>query len=74
MGIYLPIAEISVNAFVLLAMGGCVRYVPRPLEPASHPAIHRARRLDDPRLLDWVGRWAGRPASAPLAMRRETAD
>ena len=42
--------------------------------PPAHPAEYRARRLDDPQLLAWVARWAGRPtaaagptASSPLA-------
>lgn len=48
-------------ALLLLALNACVRYVPRPLEPSVHAAAYRARRLDDPRLLDWVTRWAGHP-------------
>jgi outer membrane protein, heavy metal efflux system len=46
----------------LVALHGCVRYVPQPIEPARHAGVYRARRLSDPRLLDWVSRWAVRPA------------
>jgi cobalt-zinc-cadmium efflux system outer membrane protein len=46
----------------LVALHGCVRYVPQPIEPAAHAGAYRARRLSDPRLLDWVSRWADRPA------------
>jgi cobalt-zinc-cadmium efflux system outer membrane protein len=48
---------------VLVALHGCVRYVPRPIEPAAHAGAYRTRRLSDPRLLDWVSRWADRPAA-----------
>jgi outer membrane protein, heavy metal efflux system len=47
----------------LVALHGCVRYVPQPIEPAAHAGAYRARRLSDPRLLDWVSRWADRPAA-----------
>jgi cobalt-zinc-cadmium efflux system outer membrane protein len=47
---------------VLMAVHGCVRYVPQPIEPAAHAGAYRARRLSDPRLLGWVSRWADRPA------------
>jgi hypothetical protein len=47
---------------VVVALHGCVRYVPRPVEPVTHAMAYRARRLSDPRLLDWVSRWADRPA------------
>jgi outer membrane protein TolC len=47
---------------VVLLLVGCVRYQPRPLDLAAHPTEYRARRLDDPRLLAWVARWAPTPA------------
>ncbi len=46
---------------VLLAAEGCARYEPRPLDPSSHPGDYVGRRLDDPTLLAWVGRYAGIP-------------
>jgi len=55
------ISRAGVTATLLLAVGACVPYVPRPVEPAAHPAEYRARRLDDPKLVDWVARWAARP-------------
>ena len=68
---------------LLLLLAACVRYVPRPVDPAAHPAEYRARRLDDARLLEWVGRWAARPepgrwtdrqlALAALAFRADVA-
>jgi cobalt-zinc-cadmium efflux system outer membrane protein len=68
---------------VLVALSGCVRYVPQPIELTAHPAEYRSRRLDDPRLLDWVARWAPRPggrrwsdrqlALAALGLRAELA-
>ncbi len=42
----------------------CVRYVPQPLQPSAHLATLRARRLSDPRLSAWVGRWGGPPMPA----------
>ena len=60
-----------------------MRYQAQPLDPARHPAELRARRLDDPVLLAWVGRYAGSPnggrwsdrqlAVAALAWRAELA-
>ena len=49
--------------FTLLALAclGCVRYEPRPLDPASHPAEFRRRSLDDSALVAAVARYAGRP-------------
>jgi outer membrane protein, heavy metal efflux system len=41
-----------------LALAGCARYVPQPIDLSAHPAEYRARRLDDPRVLEWVGRWS----------------
>jgi len=55
---------------LLAALAGCVRYTPRPLELAAHPAEYRARRLDDPRLLDWVARWASRPSGTTWSDRQ----
>ena len=46
---------------LVLLLTACVRYEPRPLDLAAHPSEYRARRLDDPRLLAWVGRWAQPP-------------
>ena len=40
---------------------GCAHYVPQPVDPAVHAAEYRARRLDDPALRGWVGRFAGQP-------------
>ncbi|HKT61082.1 MAG TPA: hypothetical protein VJQ46_13610, partial [Gemmatimonadales bacterium] len=48
---------------VVLLLAGCVRYQPRPLDLAAHPSEYRARRLDDPRVLAWVGRWSRPPAA-----------
>ena len=45
-------------------VAACVRYVPEPLQPAVHLAAVRARRLSDPRLGEWVGRWSAPPAPA----------
>jgi outer membrane protein TolC len=47
---------------IVALLAGCVRYQPRPLDLAAHPTEYRARRLDDPRLLAWVGRWSPPPA------------
>jgi outer membrane protein TolC len=68
---------------LIVTLSGCVRYVPRPVEPAVHAAEYRARRLDDTTLLAWVARWAGRPdgrrwtdrqlAVAALGLRAELA-
>jgi outer membrane protein TolC len=55
------ISRAGLTAALLLAVGACVPYVPRPVEPAAHPAEYRARRLDDPKLVEWVARWAARP-------------
>jgi outer membrane protein, heavy metal efflux system len=46
-----------------LLLAGCARYEPRPLDLAAHPTEYRARRLDDPRLLAWVGRWSEAPTA-----------
>jgi outer membrane protein TolC len=73
------------RAGLLLALSlvGCARYEPRPVDLAVHPAEYRARRLDDPALLDWVARWSSRPvdrrwtgrqlALAALGLRAELA-
>lgn len=45
-------------------VAACVRYVSEPLQPAAHLAAVRARRLSDPRLREWVGRWGVPPAPA----------
>jgi outer membrane protein, heavy metal efflux system len=55
---------------VLFAGAGCVRYVARPVEPAAHAALYRARRLGDPRLLAWVGRWADQPVASQWTDRQ----
>jgi len=49
-----------------LALGcsACVRYEPRPLDPARHPAEVRSRDLTDSALLAGVARYAGRPEGA----------
>lgn len=46
---------------LLLACAGCVRYEPRPLDPAAHPALALRRDLGDSALLAAVTRHAGRP-------------
>lgn len=43
------------------ALAGCAHYQPRPIDPAAHPREVRARRLDDPVLLNRVTPHAGRP-------------
>ncbi len=53
-------------------LADCVRYTPQPIELAAHPAVYRARRLDEPRVLDWVARWAPRP-SHPVWTDRQLA-
>jgi len=68
---------------LVLLLVGCARYQPRPLDLAAHPTEYRARRLDDPRLLAWVGRWSATPtarrwtgrqlALAALSMRADLA-
>jgi outer membrane protein, heavy metal efflux system len=67
----------------LVALAGCMRYTPVPLEPSNHAAAYRARSLRDTSLIAWVARWAGRPdgdrwtdrqlAVAALALRSELA-
>ena len=47
--------------FLLLLLPGCARYVPQPIDLSAHPSVYRARRLDEPRLLEWVGRWSPPP-------------
>lgn len=49
---------------LLLACLGCVRYEPRPLDPALHPAEVRSRSLGDSALASLVARHAGRPDPA----------
>jgi len=49
--------------FAAGAFAGCARYQPRPIDPAAHPREVRARRLDDPVLLNRVMPYAGRPDS-----------
>jgi outer membrane protein TolC len=56
----------------LTTLAGCVRYVPQPIEPSAHVAAYRARRLSDPRLLDWVGRWGAPPAPGRWSDRQLT--
>lgn len=48
---------------LVLLLAGCARYQPRPLDLAAHPTEYRARRLDDPSLVAWVGRWSQAPAA-----------
>jgi cobalt-zinc-cadmium efflux system outer membrane protein len=47
-----------------LACLACVRYEPRPLDPARHPAEIRTRSLADSALVAGVARYAGRPEGA----------
>jgi outer membrane protein TolC len=51
------------GSILVLLLVGCAHYQPRPLDLAAHPTEYRARRLDDPRLLAWVGRWSPPPAA-----------
>jgi cobalt-zinc-cadmium efflux system outer membrane protein len=44
---------------MLLAISGCARYQPSPLDPPSHATAVRARRMDDPTLRAWVERFGG---------------
>ena len=46
---------------LVLACVACVRYEPRPLDPATHPAEVRRRDLADSALLAVVARHGGRP-------------
>jgi outer membrane protein TolC len=50
-----------IGLFVVLACAACVRYVPRPLDAAGHPAEVRSRDLGDSSLVAGVARHAGRP-------------
>ncbi len=52
------------------AATGCARYQAQPLDPARHPAELRARRLDDPALLDWLRPYAGAPQGARWSDRQ----
>ena len=52
------------------AATGCARYQAQPLDPARHPAELRARRLDDPALLDWLRPYAGAPDGARWSDRQ----
>ena len=47
--------------WIVLACAACVRYEPRPLDPAMHPAEVFRRDLDDSALVTAVARHAGRP-------------
>lgn len=47
--------------YLALACLACVRYQPRPIDPARHPAEVRSRDLADSTLLAGVTRFAGRP-------------
>ena len=70
-----------VGLCVALACLACVRYEPRPLDPALHPTEVRRRDLGDGALLEAVARHAGRPdgerwtdrqlAVAALSLRAE---
>jgi cobalt-zinc-cadmium efflux system outer membrane protein len=44
-----------------LACVACVRYQPRPLDPAAHPAAVARRTLSDSAVTSAVARYAGRP-------------
>ncbi len=45
-----------------LGVTGCVRYQPRPIDPAEYVSQYRTRRLDDSATVTWVARWSGAPA------------
>ena len=49
---------------LVLGLVACARYVPRPVDPAAHPAAYQARRLDDSVLVAWVGRFTERPTAS----------
>jgi cobalt-zinc-cadmium efflux system outer membrane protein len=53
-----------VGLCLALACVACVRYEPRPLDPARHPGEVRSRNLADSALLAGVARYAGRPEGA----------
>jgi outer membrane protein TolC len=46
---------------LVLTCVACVRYEPRPLDPARHPAEVQSRDLADSALMASVARYAGRP-------------
>ncbi len=58
-----PLPRHQLLGAFLVALAACARYVPRPVDPAAHPAAYQARRLDDTALVAWVGRFAGPPAA-----------
>lgn len=49
-------------AGLVLGVVACAHYVPRPVDPAVHPAAYQARRLNDAALVAWVGRFTEAPA------------
>jgi outer membrane protein, heavy metal efflux system len=55
------VARLVASLLIASTAWGCVRYQPQPLDPARHPAELRARRLDDPGLLEWMRPYAGAP-------------
>jgi cobalt-zinc-cadmium efflux system outer membrane protein len=63
-------ARLLAALLAALAPAGCARYQPQPLDPARHPAELRARRLDDPMLLAWLGRYTGSPDGARWSDRQ----
>jgi outer membrane protein TolC len=65
-----PRARILAALLAAVAPTACVRYQAQPLDPARHPAELRARRLDDPALLTWLGRYAGSPEGARWSDRQ----
>jgi outer membrane protein TolC len=54
----------------MLAAAGCVRYEPRPVDPAAHPRAYLDRRLNDPALTDWIARHGGAMDTARWTDRR----
>ncbi|HKU59627.1 MAG TPA: hypothetical protein VJQ44_00325, partial [Gemmatimonadales bacterium] len=56
------LSPVVIALAVAITLAGCVRYQAQPLDPAKHPAELRARRLDDPALLEWLRPYAGAPA------------
>ena len=54
--------QLSQAASLFLALAGCVRYQPQPVDPAAFPAAYRERRLDDSAVVAYVARWSEAPA------------
>ncbi|HEU5041455.1 MAG TPA: hypothetical protein VFT84_11565, partial [Gemmatimonadales bacterium] len=60
----------ALTAAGLAGVAACGRYEPRPIDPTVHPAAYRVRRLDDPALAAWLGRYAGAPVDGRWSARQ----